>query len=253
MDIRTPIRGASLADQTLDILCRRIKSGFYAARAQLPPENQLAAEFNVSRATIRSAMTALAQQGLVVRRHGVGTFVSRLSRLSNPLNEAEDFGYMIAKSGALPGIRFVRVAIVQADTAVAAALQIEAGCTVLRSHKIFTADGEPVIYCINSIPTRILGDDLAREAAAHPEMIEPLFDLLEQRCNHRTEYQVAKLQPEVAQNCDFPDLPLDPNHPVLFLEDVGYNADELPLWHSLNYFPKSRMSFELVRYRTRGK
>lgn len=251
MNARMPVRVASLAAQILDILSDRIRRGIYPVGGQLPTENQLAAEFGVSRATIRSAMTALAQQGLVARRHGVGTFVSRLSRLANPLNEAEDFTYLIARAGARPGVRYITVAVAQPAPALAAALDLEPDAPVLRSHKIFTADGEPVIYCVNSIPTRILGDDLVQEALASPEITEPLFDLLERRCNQRTEYQVAHVQPEIARGCDFPDMPLDPYHPVLFLEEVGYSSDELPLWHSRSYFPKSQMSFDLVRYRIR--
>ena len=193
---RLPIRGASLAAQALEILTDRIRRGVYPSGARLPPENQLAAEFNVSRATIRSAMTALAQQGLVARRHGVGTFVSQLARLTNPLNEAEDFGYMIGRSGAAPGVRFVRVELARPEPAVAAALQIDAGESALRSYKIFTADGEPVIYCVNTIPTRILGEGLAQAALRDPGVIEPLFDLLERRCGQRTEYQIARVQPQ---------------------------------------------------------
>jgi len=250
---RMPVRGASLAAQALEILTDRIRGGVYPAGSQVPPEHQLAAEFGVSRATIRSALTALAQQGLVARRHGVGTFVSQLSRLANPLNEAEDFAYMIARGGATPGVRFARIALAEPVPAVGAQLRLVPGHLVLRSHKIFTADGQPVIYCVNSIPARILGEELAQAALRDPDTIEPLFDLLEQRCGQRTEYQIARVQPAVARDCDFPDLPLAPDHPILDLEEVGYNAEELPLWHSRNYFPRGQMSFDLIRYRVRGK
>jgi GntR family transcriptional regulator len=253
MSRHRPVRGASLAAQTLEILSDRIRHGVYPAGAQLPPENQLAAEFSVSRATVRSAMTALAQQGLVARRHGVGTFVSQISRLANPLNEAEDFGNMIARSGAVPAVKFLRVEIGQIEPATAAALQLGPDDQALRSYKMFTADEAPVIYCVNSIPLPILGEELARDALRDPSVIEPLFDLLERRRGQRTEYQIAKVQPEIAHDCDFPNLPLEPNHPVLFLEEVGYNASELPLWHSRSYFPKGQMSFDLIRYRVRGK
>ena len=251
-DGRTPVRSASLAAQTLEILTDRIRRGVYPAGSQVPPEHQLAAEFSVSRATVRSALTALAQQGLVARRHGVGTFVSQLSRLANPLNEAEDFAYMIARGGAAPGVRFVRVAVAQPERAVAEALQLAPGQAVLRSHKIFTADGELVIYCVNSIPTHILGEELTGAAQEDPSTIEPLFDLLEQRCGQRTEYQVARVQPAIARDCDFPELPLAPEHPVLYLDEIGYNADEQPLWHSRSYFPRGKMTFDLIRYRVRG-
>ena len=77
----TVTRNTSLADQVLDVLIERIRQRIYLPGSQLPPENDLAAEFNVSRATVRTAVSKLAARGLVVRRQGIGTFVSRLSSL----------------------------------------------------------------------------------------------------------------------------------------------------------------------------
>ena len=41
----------------------------------LPPERDLASEFGVSRITVRKAIDGLVSEGLLVRRHGSGTFV----------------------------------------------------------------------------------------------------------------------------------------------------------------------------------
>ncbi len=247
--LRSPVRNASLSRQTQEILVDRIRGGVYPPRSQLPPENDLAVEFKVSRPTIRSAMSALAERGLVFRRHGIGTFVSQRAHVSNPLNETEDFSYMIRKSGAEPSVQYVNVALVPPPRNLAERLKVHSGDSVLQSQKIFFADGQPVIYCINSIPIGVLGDELAEEAVAKPEIIEPLFDLLEKRCNQRTDYTVAKLQADIAKNCLFPRIPLRPSTPLLIIDEVAYNPNELPLWHSLAYFPSSHMTFELIRHR----
>lgn len=42
--------------------------------APLPAENELASQFKVSRVTVRRALAVLEQEGLIVRRHGAGTF-----------------------------------------------------------------------------------------------------------------------------------------------------------------------------------
>jgi GntR family transcriptional regulator len=246
------VRGTSLSSQAQDILAERIKSGQYPADTQIPPENELAAEFNISRATVRSAISALVERGLVVRRPGVGTFVSRVANIANPLSEAEDFSYLIARNGYQPGVEFVRVEAVAAEAPLAEALGVPPGHTVLRSYKVFTADGEPVIYSINAIPRAVLGEATLQEALANPDIIEPMFDLLETRCNERTQYHVASLRADLARNCPFPDLPLEPGTPLLYMKEVGYNPGGRALWHSDVYFPGSHMTFELVRHRVRG-
>jgi GntR family transcriptional regulator len=56
------------------VLRRRLLEGVFHANEPLPGEHQLAAEFKVSRETVRRVLDRLAQEGLIDRRHGVGTF-----------------------------------------------------------------------------------------------------------------------------------------------------------------------------------
>jgi GntR family transcriptional regulator len=249
MTSRTPVRGVPLSHQVREILFQRIKDGFYPPETQLPPEHNLAAEFKVSRATVRSAISALAARGLIVRRHGIGNFVSKLSRLSHPLNEAMDFEALITGNGFEYDVEFVSAAFEEVDERAADALQIEPASQVLRAEKIFFADGEPVIYCVNTIPVWIFSDGLQKEIEEDPEITEPLFDFLEIRCGQRVDYHIASIQASTVEVCDFPGIPQEPNTPVLVIEEVGYNADERPVWHSYEFYPGNQMSFELIRYR----
>jgi len=252
MASRTPVRGTSLATQVLDILIERIREGVYAPESQLPPENDLAAEFGVSRATVRSAISALAARGLVVRRQGIGTFVSRLSRLSNPLNEANDFHGMITAQGFECGVEFVQAAVVPAGAKVAEALQISPSDPVLQTYKIFTADGAAAIYCVNHIPMAILEESGVTQEVMHSlEITEPLYDFLERYCHQRIEYHIAHFRADIVRNLHFPGLDLDPTTPVLIIEETGYNAAERPIWYSYEYYPGNVMTFRLIRSRAR--
>ena len=66
-----------------------IISGEYLPGEQLPSEHKLMAQFEVSRITIRRALSNLAHQGLVVSHHGKGVFVKDRGKvtysLSSPL------------------------------------------------------------------------------------------------------------------------------------------------------------------------
>jgi len=145
-----PVRVKSLAAQIVEILSDRIKRGIYPPDSKIPPELELAIEFDVSRATIRSAIAVLVERNLLFRRRGIGTFVSSVHPLNNPLHEAEDFGYMIRKNGLVPSVLFVDVQVVEPEERIANALQLSQTEQVLRSYKIFSANDEPVIYCKNA-------------------------------------------------------------------------------------------------------
>jgi GntR family transcriptional regulator len=59
-----------------DDLRMRIASGEWAAGGRLPSETDLAARYGVARMTVRQAIGALAGEGVVVRRQGLGTFAA---------------------------------------------------------------------------------------------------------------------------------------------------------------------------------
>ena len=106
-------------------------------------------------------MGALVARGLVVRRQGAGSFVSQASRIANPLDEAIDFSEIIKRNLCCPSIRYISSALVSLDEASAALLN-QSDRMALRRHTLFSADSDPVIYCINTIPLWVVPHDLAQ-------------------------------------------------------------------------------------------
>lgn len=74
----------SLADMVFERMQKAIKSGAYRPEERLPTENDLAAEFEVSRPVVRDALKRLRDQGLVYSRQGAGSFVRAIG-LKEPL------------------------------------------------------------------------------------------------------------------------------------------------------------------------
>jgi GntR family transcriptional regulator len=67
--------------QLADWLEARLAQGELPVGARLPPETILAEEFELNRNTVRQAIGMLVQKGLVQKRRGVGTFVTRKDTL----------------------------------------------------------------------------------------------------------------------------------------------------------------------------
>lgn len=70
-----PTRRISFADQVYAQLLRLIQRGEFPVNARLPPEQDLAQRFGVSRPVIRQALRRLADEGIVGTRKGSGTVV----------------------------------------------------------------------------------------------------------------------------------------------------------------------------------
>jgi len=64
----------SLYKKIIDDIIQGIQTGEFDS--QLPTENELSVEYNVSRATVSKAMNELKENGIIVRYPGRGTFVS---------------------------------------------------------------------------------------------------------------------------------------------------------------------------------
>ena len=53
-----------------------IQQGVYKAKEKIPTEPELSAEYSVSRITVRRAIEELCGEGYLIKRQGLGTFVS---------------------------------------------------------------------------------------------------------------------------------------------------------------------------------
>ncbi len=65
-----PIRGGNAFESTVEYLATAIRLGVFAAGERLPPERELAERLRVGRATLRDAIGALRQAGLVTTSRG---------------------------------------------------------------------------------------------------------------------------------------------------------------------------------------
>ncbi|MEO1780787.1 GntR family transcriptional regulator [Enterococcus diestrammenae] len=75
---------ASLYIKIYNDLKEKITAGVYQIGDMIPPEKELTELYDVSRITIRRAVTMLAEDGIVERKSGVGTFVIKDCQAERP-------------------------------------------------------------------------------------------------------------------------------------------------------------------------
>jgi len=244
-------RQPSLSSQVLDLLMDKIRSGAYQPGSLLPPENELAAEFKVSRSTIRSAFDRLEARGLIVRRQGIGTFVRHISSISNTLNQFLDFFDLITQNGYRPGFIQLNAAISEPTPEVARALRLDAGMPVLQVEKVFLADDNPIIYCLNHIPKWVFEPVLSADQAVQPGATEPFLEFFEQTCGQPIAYYISTVRSDVLRNCCPPKIfsKIDALTSMLVIDNVGFNHDDRPIHESIEYHPGNQMDFKLIRSR----
>lgn len=245
------MRQISLADQVFDILIERIIDGVYYPGSKLPSEDQLREEFNVSRSTIRTAISRLEDRLLIHRQRGVGTFISKHLNISNPLNEFIEFPQLIKANGFEPGYKELSSEIIDPDEEMLENLQLESGTQVLKICKIFTANDDPIIYVINHIPLWVLKDALTPKEAMQPGATVKFIDFIEGTCNQRISHFISTVKAEILENIDIPKTLINdgPHTPVLVINEIGYNILDKPIVSSCEYHPGDWMTFRMMRRR----
>jgi GntR family transcriptional regulator len=163
--------------QIADQLRNQISSGVLAPDDRLPSEPDLVRQFDASRNTVRLALALLTNQGLVVTRQGLGTFVQAPARpFTALLSRVKGQPAIHHASQALPvvgpsepeTVRFV-VETVPASQSVAETLEIETGESVIVRRTSQHLDGVPWLMLNSYFPMDLAGGTLLAQAGKIPQ------------------------------------------------------------------------------------
>lgn len=209
-------RRLTLVEQVRVQLLDDLSNGRYAAGDQLPNEQEMSENFSVSRATIRDVYRSLIESGYLIRRHGTGTFVSRIPT-RHALESTLSYTDMITAAGFTPGIRLIATSVRHADPDEQDALQLAPGDQVIAVRRVRTADGKPVVYSFDRIPVGVLSPTDESVAAGS------LFRALESvGAGPRTAW--ARLTPVLAEPDVADALGVDVGSPLLHIEETDYDG-----------------------------
>jgi GntR family transcriptional regulator len=131
-----------------------IQAGAIAPGQRLDNELELAEQLGVSRPTVRQAIQRLVQQGLVVRRRGLGTVVVA-PRILRPVALTSLYDDLAAAQRG-PVTSVLAVTETEADGETAEALSLTAGTQVLSVVRLRFADDAPLAIMHNYLPLNLL-------------------------------------------------------------------------------------------------
>lgn len=143
----------------------RIESGELEPGARLPSVSELITEYGGSSSVGVAVYKLLAQEGLVVSRHGAGHYVRSLEspellvRRHRRRSEDSPFGQGAAEQGAVGTWRHEST-IEKASEAVAARLEVEPEAPVMRTSYVYLANDEPVQLADSWEPLELTGRSL---------------------------------------------------------------------------------------------
>ena len=208
--------------QIREQLREEITSGALKRGEQLPAEHELAARFNVSRMTLRQSIEDLVNEGLLYRRHGVGTFVAfphlqrDHTRLTSFFDKAQDEGIKVRAS-------LLRLEVIPALAPVARALDIPAGSQVIHVKTLRFANNVPITVHDAHVPHKLFANILTENFE-----VQHLWDLFE-KCGYRVKRAVQRLEAREADKEVARLMKIKEGAPILFKERTVYATDGTPV------------------------
>jgi GntR family transcriptional regulator len=128
----------------------------------IPSERQLSTTFGVSRLTVRAALDELVREGLLVRRHGSGTFVSE-PKIAQELTMTS-FTEDMRRRGLSPGSRTLSLEVVPAGARLGRLLHVSPSEPIMVAKRVRLADRETMaietLHVREAIVPGLTGADL---------------------------------------------------------------------------------------------
>jgi GntR family transcriptional regulator len=226
------------------LLRDQISSGVYPAGSRLPSEPALAAEHRLSRVTVRRALDPLANEGLVIRRPGSGTYVQCGAAARPMVADLPNMLSGLIAMGRATGVRLLSFDYVRPAPDIAAALVLQADERAQRCVRVRLIDDAPFSYLVTHVPERIGSTYSEADLAS-----TPLLELME-RSGPAAERAAQTISATLAGPEMAAALQLEVGSALIALTRTVYDHAGNGIEHLQAFYRPDRYSFQFDLVRT---
>lgn len=197
----------------------------------LPSERDLAQASGLSRVTVRKALDVVVAEGLIERRQGAGSFVTR--QIEQPASVLIGFTEDMQRRGAQVTSRQIRKQVGLPDPSEMLKLGLSPSDRVLRLSRVRLSDGEPLaiehaVIPANALPSPSLGPSLYAALRA---------------CGNAPVRALQRVQAGIATVDEAELLALPPGSAVLRIERRSFLANGRPIEVTVSAYRGDRYDF----------
>ena len=223
------------------ILRKNIEKGIWKEDARIPSENELSREYGLSRMTVRSVLNKLAQEGLIYRVPGKGTFVSSNKIISKPLSQM-GIRDQLEKMGYENETKLIYTDTVECDIKLARKLKVNIGAPLYKIKRVRSVNDEPFSIHLSYIPKQCCEGIFERGYDfEHMQLCDILKEGYGIEQNQMVEtLEIVNARPDEAQL-----LNVDENYPLIHLENTLYSQMGEVTEYSSVLFRGDRVKIEI--------
>jgi len=242
-------RRKTLYEETYQRMQERIKE--MNDGMQLDSIENLCKKYSASRTLIREVLAALEKEGLIVRRQGLGTFVTKeMGHVHTGIEYLRFLDKIISTSGKTAALAFDRHELLLSDDEIASRLEIPKGEKVVLVERLYTANDIPAIFAKTYIASeRIKGGsekliDHLNETAAKDLVV---FDILETMYNESIKYAFAEIESALVQKGLSSLMKMSVGDSITVMKEVHRSTNDIPMLYSEDYINTKVFKIHIIR------
>lgn len=212
---------------------------------QLPSETALSQTLGVSRNTIRDAFMSLEQAGVVIRRHGIGTFMAPAPQhLQTSLNQILPIPELIAASGFKARITDLKINTLKGPAEAYQALDVPSTELLTSVALLYLADQRPAVYI-----TYWLTPAMGAEHVQWTKFDGHMLNFIERSLHKQIHRSYARIHAVAATKELAAKLALKKSSPLLKLTHVAVTTEGQPVYYSTSYQDSDLLEITVIRQR----
>lgn len=224
-----PTSSTPLHVQVEALLSSMIRRTAYRDGKLLPPETELAMKLGISRNTVRAGIDKLVNQGLLVRKAGLGTRVVRPEARTSKMESWESFTREMASQGVEVETFSHKFGLRVAPVYVTKAFGQPRNVRLYRLERVRGFDGKPVVHFCSWFHPRL-------NLEGNEEFSQPLYDVLAIKCHVQPERSQEQITAVAANKTLAMALDVDLDMPLLRRVRLVTDSGERPIEYAVNHY-----------------
>lgn len=210
---------------------------------KLPDERSLMVEYDVSRSTVKRALNIMANQGIIFKKRGSGTFINPLYQKNQTIFQYEGSNLGVTDSfksdGKIPSIKLLEFRVIPASEELQTELFLNPGDFVYEIKRLRSFDDQPFMIELGYIPIKVA-------PGLSVETVEgSIFNFLESSTGKTVTKSFMTIAAEPSTTEDQELLNLKPVEPVGIMEGIFFLDDGTPFEVS-----NMRLHYKYLNYNT---
>ncbi len=228
--------------QIAESIKEKIKMGIYQEGKKIPTEDMLCEKFDVSRITVRKAIQLLCDEGILIKKHGKGTFVDMPKNIQS-ISISQSFNGYCIRNGYKPSVKIINQSLTTASEKVANKIGVKQGEEIIKVERLMSIDGTPTIYEIDYFRKNF--KFLLSENLEDNSLLQTLIESNVKNIHSFNQNVYVEKAPEKISKL----LKKEKDYPFLCVDEVVLGSEKEIIYYNMQYIISGIYNFSVVTYK----